>query len=64
VTGVQTCALPIYLIVSLNVNRQKRYAELLQKESESLYRVLSENIDDIVTLHDLDFKTVYASPSL
>lgn len=52
------------LIVSLNVNKQKRVAEFLQKESESLYRVLSENIDDIVTLHDLDLKTVYVSPSL
>jgi PAS domain S-box-containing protein len=52
------------LIASLNLNRQKRKAELLQMESESLYRILSENIDDIVSLHDLDFKTVYASPSL
>ncbi len=52
------------LIASLNVNREKRKAELLQKESESLYRLLSENIDDIVTLHDLGMKTIYASPSL
>jgi PAS domain S-box-containing protein len=52
------------LITSLNVNRDKRKAELLQRQSESLYRLLSENIDDIVTLHDLDLKTVYVSPSL
>ncbi len=52
------------LIVSLNVNREKRKAETLLKESESLYRLLSENIDDIVTLHDLRMKTIYASPSL
>jgi PAS domain S-box-containing protein len=52
------------LIVSLNVNRQKRRAESLQKESESLYKIVSENVDDIVTLHDLNFKTIYASPSL
>ncbi|MBS4040224.1 MAG: PAS domain S-box protein, partial [Flavobacteriales bacterium] len=52
------------LIASLNVNREKRKAELLQQESESLYRLLSENIDDIVTLHDLGMKTIYASPSL
>lgn len=52
------------LIVSLNVNTLKRKAEQLQQESESMYRILSENIDDIVTLHDLDLKTVYVSPSL
>ncbi len=52
------------LIASINVNREKRKAELLQKHSESLYRLLSENIDDIVTLHDLDLLTIYASPSL
>lgn len=52
------------LIASLNVNREKQKVELLQKESESLYRLLSENIDDIVTLHDLGMKTIYASPSL
>lgn len=52
------------LIASLNLNTEKRKAELHQMESESLYRILSENIDDIVSLHDLDFKTVYASPSL
>lgn len=52
------------LIASLHINREKRRAELLQEQSESLYRLLSENIDDIVTLHDLDLKTVYASPSL
>jgi len=52
------------LIASLNINREKRTAEVLQRESESLYRLLSENIDDIVTLHDLELKTVYASPSL
>lgn len=52
------------LIASLNLNREKRRAELRQKHSESLYRILSENIDDIVTLHDLELKTVYASPSL
>lgn len=52
------------LIVTLNLNREKRKAELSQKHSESLYRLLSENIDDIVTLHDLELKTVYASPSL
>jgi PAS domain S-box-containing protein len=52
------------LIDSLNLNRAKREAELRQKHSESLYRLLSENIDDVVTLHDLELKTVYASPSL
>ncbi|ERM81359.1 hypothetical protein P872_09570 [Rhodonellum psychrophilum GCM71 = DSM 17998] len=52
------------LIASLNLTQQKRKAELRLKESESMYRLLSENIDDIVSLHDLDFKTVYASPSL
>ena len=52
------------LIASLNVNRDKRNAEMLQKQSESLYQLLSENIDDIVTLHDLELKTVYASPSI
>lgn len=52
------------LIASLNVNREKRNAEMRQKQSESLYRLLSENIDDIVTLHDLELKTVYASPSI
>jgi PAS domain S-box-containing protein len=52
------------LIASLHINGEKRKAEILHKESESLYRLLSENIDDIVTLHDLEMKTIYASPSL
>jgi PAS domain S-box-containing protein len=52
------------LIDSLNLNKEKREVEQLKEKSESLYKLLSENIDDIVTLHDLDLKTVYASPSL
>lgn len=52
------------LIGSLNVYREKRTAEQLQKQSENLYQLLSENIDDIVTLHNLDLKTLYVSPSI
>jgi|GEM_PF-3303122 len=33
-------------------------------ESEERYRVISENMQDIVTLHSLDSKLIYASPSL
>jgi PAS domain S-box-containing protein len=43
---------------------QNEELKLVGDRSENLYRLVSENINDIVTLHDLDFKTLYVSPSL
>ncbi len=52
------------LISLVNVNKQKVKAESMQKESENLYKILSDNVDDIVSLHDLNLKTRYVSPSI
>ena len=38
-------------------------AEELLRESESRYKLLAENMRDLVGLHDLDAKFVYVSPS-
>lgn len=48
----------------IELELQNQELILARDQSESLYRLLSENIDDVVSLHDLDFKTIYASPSL
>lgn len=42
-----------------------RFESIVQEyASETLYKLISENIEDIVTLHDLELKTIYGSPSL
>jgi PAS domain S-box-containing protein len=48
----------------IELELQNEELKLARDQSESLYRLLAENIDDVVSLHALDFKTIYASPSL
>jgi PAS domain S-box-containing protein len=52
------------LIAPIHVNKEKDQEEPIKKESENFYELLAENIENIVTLHDLEMKTIYASPSL
>ncbi|WP_192349010.1 ATP-binding protein [Algoriphagus sp. Y33] len=52
------------LISLVNENKQRVKAESLHQESENLYKILSDNVDDIVSLHDLELKTLYVSPSV
>ena len=52
------------LIGLVNENKNRLLAENLRVESENLYKILSDNVDDIVSLHDLNFTTLYVSPSI
>ncbi|MCE7053747.1 PAS domain S-box protein [Algoriphagus sp. AGSA1] len=52
------------LISMVHENRQRIKAESLHRESKNLYKLLSDNVDDIVSLHDLEFKIRYVSPSI
>ncbi len=51
-------------IYQIELEVQNEELKLAGGKSENLYRLISENIDDIVTLHDLDLKILYVSPSL
>ena len=48
----------------IELELQNAELKLARNRSENLYRIVSDNMADIITLHDLDLKTVYASPSL
>ncbi len=52
-----------YLGVARDVT-EAHLASTKLAESEERYRVISENMHDIVTLHSYDSKLIYASPSL
>jgi PAS domain S-box-containing protein len=52
-----------YLGVARDVT-EAHLASAKLAESEERYRVISENMHDIVTLHSIDSKLLYASPSL
>ena len=52
------------LIGLVNENKKRVKAESLHKESENLYKILSDNVDDVVSLHDLQMNTRYVSPSI
>ncbi len=49
--------------VCTNIEKQKRTEQELS-ERETAYRLLADTIHDIVCLHDLDGRFLYASPSL
>jgi PAS domain S-box-containing protein len=51
-------------IYQIELEVQNEELKLAGDKSENLYRLISENIDDIVSLHDLDLKILYVSPSL
>ena len=52
------------LISLVNENKHRLLAEGLRVESENLYKILSDNVDDIVSLHDLELGAMYVSPSI
>jgi PAS domain S-box-containing protein len=59
---------PLVLIVSLFINRnhtaERMTAEELQVEVERRYRLLSDNIADVVWITDADLRTTYVNPAI
>jgi PAS domain S-box-containing protein len=53
---------PHVLIVNRDITDRKRAEDTL-RDSERLFRLLAENMSDMVTLYDLDRNRVYVSPS-
>lgn len=52
------------LIKAIRINRMRKESDLLRQQSENLYRLLSENTGDIISLHNLDLSFQYLSPSV
>ena len=59
---VSGTALPAVLGVSVDITERKQ-AEKALRESQNLYQLLADNARDLISLHDLEGKYVYASPS-
>lgn len=53
---------PAVYIVFTDITERK-IAENQRRESERLYRLLADNITDLITLHDLRLNYLYVSPS-
>ncbi len=53
----------IYIGVARDITERKKSIEAL-RESEEKFRLLAENMSDIVWIMDLDFKRSYVSPSV
>ncbi|MDO9554931.1 PAS domain-containing sensor histidine kinase [Rhodonellum sp.] len=51
-------------IHQIELEIQNKELKLAGNHSENLYRLFSENMEDLITLHDLNLKTIFASPSL
>ena len=51
------------MLVTRDITRQKRNEEALQ-ESEARYRLVAESMEDLVSLHDLDWSYQWISPSV
>lgn len=50
-------------ILSHEITKRKK-AESALKESEEKYRLITENTADLITVSDLNFKSIYVSPSI
>ena len=52
-----------YILIHKEITERKHVEETLQK-SEEQYRLLSENVSDVIWTADLNFKYTYLSPSI
>ncbi len=63
VRPIQYKGKPCHIMVFYDISDRKK-AESLLKESEEKYRMISENISDMVCIHDPDGEFTYISPSI
>lgn len=52
------------LISAIRINRARKEAEFKRKQADDKYRLVSENTNDIIALHDKDMRFLYVSPSI
>lgn len=63
VRPIEYDGLPSHIMVLQNISDRKK-AEQLLKESEEKYRLISENISDLVCFHNTKGEIMYMSPSV
>jgi len=52
------------LVKTIRIKREKELAERAKEEASNLYKLISENTNDIIAIHNLDMTITYISPSV